>query len=101
VKSALFFDNGRDLTSNLSTVTTPCDLAAALRKGDLREQNPLLRRPYDQRTPDFRPQPTSPALTGAASLPTDPFFAPVTYVGAFGADDGDDWTQGWTAYPEN
>ena len=101
LKSALFFDNGRDLTSNLSTVTMPCDLAAALRKGDLREQNPLLRRPHDQRTPDFRPQPSSPALTGAASLPTDPFFAPVTYVGAFGAADGDDWTQGWTAYPEN
>lgn len=101
VNAGLFFDNGRDASANLSTVTMPCDLAAELRKLGNRELNPTLRRPYDQSTPDFRPQQTSPALSGATMPPTDNFFSPASYLGAFGPGDSDDWTQGWTAYPEN
>lgn len=52
----------------------------------------------DGTTPDFRPKAGSPALTGGAA-PSDPFFTPVTYVGAFDATD--DWMAGWTAFPAN
>jgi hypothetical protein len=38
----------------------------------------------------------SPALTGAATPPNDGFFTPVTYVGAFGQNQGADWMTGWT-----
>jgi hypothetical protein len=79
----------------------PCDLAAELRKMGNRELNPMLRRPYDQSTPDFRPQQISPALSGATMPPTDNFFSPASYLGAFGPGDSDDWTEGWTAYPQN
>ncbi len=44
---------------------------------------------------DFRPQVTSPALTGAASTLGDPFFQVVGYIGAMNATDTP-WTQGWT-----
>ncbi|HNN52691.1 MAG TPA: hypothetical protein PKO07_16805, partial [Pseudomonadota bacterium] len=103
VTAGIFFDNGRDATANLSSVTTPCDVAAALRKSGNREVNPQLRRPYAQGSsaPDFRPQTSSPALTDAAQQPTDAFFTAAPYLGAFGPADGDDWTQGWTSFPEN
>ncbi len=101
VKASIFFDNGRDPSANLSTVTAPCDLAAALRKANNLEANPMLRRPYDQASPDFRPQQGSPAMSGAITPPSDGFFRSVSYIGAFGSGDGDDWTQGWTAYPTN
>ncbi len=104
VNSGIFFDNGADASGNLSTVTTPCDVAAALRKTTNREVDPMLRRPYStgsQGAPDFRPQLGSPALTDAAAMPADSFFVPAPYVGAFGPADADDWTQGFTSYPEN
>jgi hypothetical protein len=53
--------------------------------------------------PDFRP-------TGVATLaggqlapiqpPADGFFEAVTFIGAV-SPTGDDWTQGWTSYPQN
>lgn len=49
--------------------------------------------------PIFKPLSDSPALMGGAVPPSDGFFdATATFVGAIGADD---WTTGWTAYPEN
>ena len=49
--------------------------------------------------PSWKPLADSPALLGGATPPADGFFdATATFVGAIGADD---WTQGWTAYPEN
>jgi hypothetical protein len=49
--------------------------------------------------PSFKPAAGSPALTGGVAAPSDGFFdATATFVGAVGAED---WTAGWTAYPEN
>lgn len=49
--------------------------------------------------PVFKLLADSPALMGGATPPADGFFdSSATFVGAVGADD---WTQGWTAYPEN
>ncbi|MBM3276484.1 MAG: T9SS type A sorting domain-containing protein [Candidatus Handelsmanbacteria bacterium] len=47
---------------------------------------------------DPRPKAGSPALSGAAT-PTDAFFTPTTYVGAFGTRN---WMEGWTVlFPAN
>ena len=97
----LFFGNGRDASANLSTVTLPCDVAAALKKSGNREVNPLLRKPYDLNQPDFRPETGSPAGTDAVALPAGNFFEKTQYVGAFSVEEGTDWTAGWTAYPMN
>lgn len=48
--------------------------------------------------PSFKPNVASPALTGCATPPNDGFFdATATFCGAMGAED---WTAGWTAYPQ-
>lgn len=49
--------------------------------------------------PNLVPAADSPALSGAAPTPAE-FFDAAAYVGAF-EPGGVDWTQGWTAYPEN
>ena len=49
--------------------------------------------------PNFKPATASPVFTGGATPPADGFFdTSATFVGAVGTDD---WTAGWTAYPEN
>jgi hypothetical protein len=49
--------------------------------------------------PDFAPEAGSAALTGGATPPSDGFFdATATFVGAVGTDD---WTAGWTDYPQS
>jgi hypothetical protein len=48
-------------------------------------------------SPDLRPSATSPALTGAATVPADGFFVEsADFIGAF--DSEYDWTKGWTTY---
>ena len=48
--------------------------------------------------PSWKPNAGAAALTGGATPPSDGFFdATATFVGAVGADD---WTAGWTAYPQ-
>jgi hypothetical protein len=51
--------------------------------------------------PNFVPSPDSPAATGGAAPPFDGggFFDSCAYVGAF-EPGGDDWTAGWTSFPE-
>lgn len=51
-----------------------------------------LTKPYDLAAPDFRPSAGAAALSGGET-PTDSFFEPVSYVGAF--DGSTDWTAGW------
>jgi hypothetical protein len=50
-------------------------------------------------TPDFKPTVGAAALTGGATPPNDGFFdVTATFRGAIGTDD---WTAGWTSYPQN
>lgn len=53
--------------------------------------------PADLADLDLAPAAGSPAL-GAGAAPSDPFFEPVDYIGAFAA--GENWAD-WTAFPEN
>lgn len=63
--------------------------------------DPLLPAPHDQLAPGWVPPPDSPAASGAATPPNDGFFdVTASYVGAF-RPGGEDWTAGWTEYPEN
>jgi len=49
--------------------------------------------------PNFKPKTDAAALTAGTTPPADPFFdATATFAGAVGADD---WTAGWTKYPQN
>ena len=57
---------------------------------------------FRHESPDFRP--TSVATLAGGQLapaqpPNDGFFEPVTFIGAV-SPTGDDWTQGWTSYPQ-
>ena len=48
--------------------------------------------------PNWKPNAGAAALTGGATPPSDGFFdATATFVGAIGSDD---WTAGWTSYPQ-
>jgi hypothetical protein len=58
---------------------------------------------FRHESPDFRP--TSIATLAGGQLapiqpPNDGFFEPVTFIGAVGPDPDDDWTEGWTSYPQ-
>jgi len=54
---------------------------------------------FDKSTPVFAPQAGSAALSGGATPPSDGFFdTTATFRGAIGTDD---WTAGWTKYPQN
>ncbi len=56
---------------------------------------------FDFTTPSFKPAGDSPALvSGNAAVPdaSKGFDATATFIGAIGADD---WTAGWTSYPQN
>lgn len=64
-----------------------------------RSVDPQLEDPYNLTSPNFLPKAGSPVFEGGATPPDDGFFdTSATYVGAFGSED---WTRGWTAYPEN
>jgi len=63
--------------------------------------DPKLSAALDVKAPNFKPMPESPALitTNAATPPEDGFFDPsAKFIGAVGSQD---WTAGWTAFPEN
>ncbi|PTL84735.1 hypothetical protein [Vitiosangium sp. GDMCC 1.1324] len=62
--------------------------------------DPKLAAAANVKAPNFKPQAESAALltTNAAVPPTDGFFEKAQFVGAMGTDD---WTAGWTAFPEN
>jgi hypothetical protein len=63
--------------------------------------SPLLTRPTDLVNPSFVPAARSPTATGAAAAPPGDFFDPLAnFIGAI-APGGPDWTQGWTAFPNN
>ena len=53
--------------------------------------------------PNFRPGSVA-TLAGGQMAPIQPpndgFFEPVTFIGAMGPNEEDDWTRGWTAFPQ-
>lgn len=62
-----------------------------------READPMIEDPQNRQAPRFTLRAGSPALV-AGMAPTDSFFTPAAHIGAFGTED---WTAGWTAFPQN
>ena len=102
VKNSIFFDNmGADGNWPAPMATGDIDEKAVFTNAawSNRELDPLLGEASSLTAPSFKPATGSPALTGGATPPDDGFFdKTATFVGAVGADD---WTAGWTAYPQN
>jgi hypothetical protein len=63
--------------------------------------DPGLVAPFDRVNPNFRPGAGSPALTGFAAAPSDPFFSAVDYVGAADPNAAVPWYTGWTTTAQN
>lgn len=72
---------------------------AACVGSSVREADPMLTDPTNYATPNFVPRAGSPALTGAAAVPTDGFFEAVDYLGAV-APSGTPWYEGWITTDE-
>ncbi len=103
VKNSIFFQNAGqanwvDATDNDGNF----DEAAYFRGGALnnKEVDPQLPAAATSLTaPSFKPAAASPALLPAnAATPPAGFDTTATFIGGVGADD---WTAGWTAYPQN
>jgi hypothetical protein len=123
IQNTLFWQNKGDTTSigysanpvrDANGVTTDPD-ATRLADGTIYKEperilasannnqvvDPKLNAGRDVKAPNFKPEPESPALitTNAATPPADGFFdTSAKFIGAVGSQD---WTAGWTAYPEN
>lgn len=95
--------NGNDTRSvDPRTPTTVYDLKAWITTADKMNREVMtqpLVDPLNMTAPNFAPTAGSAALSGAKACPSDGFFETTTYVGA--VDPSNDWTKGWTAYPQN
>ncbi len=102
VKNSIFFDiANEDAAAFGKSDQAGFDVAAAVlaAANSNRQVDPMLADPLNLTSPDFRPQAGSPALTGGATPPSDGFFdSSAAFVGAVGTED---WTAGWTAFPND
>jgi hypothetical protein len=103
IKSSIFFNNDATV-SNLPPAQSSNDIDESLyintTNGDQINVDPGLTVDVMSKTaPNFKPMPPSMAIGGGATPPNDGFFdATATFIGAVGDED---WTLGWTSYPQN
>ena len=107
VEDSLFFENGPDGMTHFSAETGMADndfgfveedFFTDAARSNVFDEDPELGDPYNQTAPDFVPADGSPAADGAT--PPSGMDASATYKGAF-EPGGDDWTAGWSDYPED
>ncbi|HEU4726902.1 MAG TPA: hypothetical protein VFT22_03405 [Kofleriaceae bacterium] len=101
VTSSILFHNDAS-ASNLPAAQATGDIDEALlfneANSDVVLDPGLPPEALSKTAPSFKPLPGAAALTGGVP-PTDPFFdQTATFRGAVGTDD---WTAGWTRYPQN
>ena len=109
IQGGIFYDLGTDGTTYAETDDDEdddggFDEAAWLRtRSVILGQDPQLLRPFDLGNPSFEPISTSIALTStlAETPPAVPeqFERGEPFIGAM--RNGEDWTEGWTAFPED
>jgi len=103
IRNSMFFGNDATAT-NMPPVQATNDIDETLyidaARNDQINVNPGIAAEHMSKTaPKFTLTATSAAMTGGATPPNDGFFdVSATFVGAMGTDD---WTAGWTAYPQN
>jgi hypothetical protein len=112
VQNSLFFNNGPGDGANQFADETgapaddddntfdEADFFMATSEDNQFDADPELGDAESTTAPDFVPAAGSPAADQAATPAGDFFDATATYIGAF-EPGGDDWTAGWTAYPED
>jgi hypothetical protein len=105
VSNSIFWENGEDYSTDSEEDNDGnFDEEAYLSHADRanQQENPALgAAAFDLSGPDLVPPASSPAAEGGATPPDDGFFNTcATYIGAF-EPGGDDWTAGWTDFPEN
>jgi hypothetical protein len=99
IKNSVFFNNGAD-GSNWAPPQSTNDINEKMIFEDPSWNNKFTdpgipAAAFNRTNPNFKP---SAPITGGATPPSDGFFdASATFIGAIGADD---WTTGWTAYPQ-
>jgi hypothetical protein len=99
IKNSVFFSNGGNFPSSSPAPTPPeIDERMIFTNPDWanREDDPgMPDAALSLTAPNFKP---NALVTGGATPPNDGFFdASATFIGAVGTED---WTQGWTAYPQ-
>lgn len=103
IRNSMFYGNDATAT-NFPPPQATGDIDESLyidsAHGDQINVNPGLQTDYlNKSAPKFALTTSSAAMAGGASPPSDGFFdTTATFIGAVGTDD---WTAGWTAYPQN
>ena len=99
IKNSIFFKNGAD-DSNWAPPQATNDINEKMYFEDPAWANQFVdpglpASAFNRTNPSFKP---ATAVAGGATPPSDGFFDPAaTFIGAVGAED---WTTGWTAYPQ-
>jgi len=104
LENMIFFGNNPNFASDTQ--------AAAANFRNIVITDPMLRDPFDQVSPDYRPTSESPAVTGeiAVSLPpNDGFFEPARFLGGISSEKDanadapylGNWLAGWTNFSPN
>ena len=110
IMSSIFFRNSPNFSTDASDTPRPPVTTATLVQSQMpnnRVVNPRIRVPFNYRNPDYRPRGgnnPSAAVDGRVRVavpPNDGFFQAVTFIGAMGPEEADDWTDGWTTYEQN
>lgn len=103
IKNSIFFNNDASPTNfPPPQATGDIDESAYINTAHADQINVdpgLVADAMSKTAPNFKPMPSSSALSGGATPPSDGFFdTSATFIGAVGDVD---WTAGWTAYPQN
>jgi hypothetical protein len=99
ILSSTLYGTGADGNTNtVGTTIAGLNLASHADKINLTNVDPgLTENAVSKSAPNFKP--AAPLTTGAATPPGGGFFdTSATFIGAIGTDD---WTTGWTEYPQN
>ncbi|MBA3458821.1 MAG: hypothetical protein H0T46_02590 [Deltaproteobacteria bacterium] len=103
IKNSIFFGNDAS-SSNMPGPQANGDIdetayITAARGNQMAVDPGLPAAALSRTAPSFKPMAGAASLTGGATPPADGFFdTTATFIGAIGTDD---WTAGWTAYPQN
>ena len=102
VRSSIFFDNANAVRWPAETEDNDAGFDEETYFGGAglanRFMDPMIDDPMDPMAPSFKPTVGSPAMSNAATPPSDGFFDRAAHVGAIGTID---WTLGWTSYPRD
>ncbi|HRC56486.1 MAG TPA: hypothetical protein PKU97_11215 [Kofleriaceae bacterium] len=97
IKSSLFFQAPAPAPQAAGDIDEAAYLGVAANNNRV-DVDPGIPGMTNKTSPSFKPMAAAAALTGGATPPNDGFFdTTATFVGAMGADD---WTTGWTAFPQ-